>query len=80
MDKPYLDAEELYTQITNTVLTRNTFDEFTAEIKEWMKDNRDIIVNISTHQKDNNFSIQIGSQHAKQIINVQGTLTINEIK
>lgn len=79
-DKPYRDAEDLYEEATHSTLKDDVRTQLFDEVKSWMQDNRELIVNISTHQHDNEFSINIGSQKAKNIVNIQGTANINEFK
>lgn len=80
LENPYRDAEELYEKITSSTIKEKLRDELLNEIKVWMNENRELIINIRTHQKDNTFLQRIGSQRAKQIINIHGTANINEIK
>lgn len=79
-DKPFRDAEDLYEEVMKIPLNEEVRNELISEVKSWMNEHRDVIINLRTHQHDNDFRMKIGSQRAKNIVNIQGTANINEIK
>jgi hypothetical protein len=79
-DKPFRDVEDLYEEILKIPLQEEVRTELLAEVKSWMNDHKEIIINLRTHQHDNEFRMNIGSQQAKNIVNIQGNANVNEIK
>lgn len=78
--KPHRDVEDLYETISQSTIDARTSEELIGELRSWLNENQDFILKIGVHQHDNTFTMNIGSQKAKQIINVQGTANFNEIK